>query len=342
MSGRIALGVGAAAAIVLLVAAFFAPLTVAAGWLLGFIVVANVALGSMALLMIHRLTGGRWGEGLRPLLAPAATAIPASVVLFVPVMMASPLLFPWVNGSHAVDAGVAALYLNVPLFIVRALLALVGLSLFVPALIQPAGSRLAAGLGLTFYGLSVSALGVDWIQSAELTFISTSFGAGLAFAEILSALAFAALFAPSLRSEGVVRDLGGLMLAAALGLTYLDFMAVLILWYGDLPYKVFWLVERRDLPWGPLALAAFILTSAVPIPVLMFSSVRKSATALRRIGAILLAGLGLYFAVLVGPAFGLATLVTDLLAVIAVAGLLSGITILFLVPLTLRRRAADA
>ena len=48
--------------------------------------------------------------------------------------------------------------------------------------------------------------------------------------------------------EPATRDLGGLMLAVILGLIYIDFMAVLVIWYGDLPRKVDWfaLGEARE------------------------------------------------------------------------------------------------
>ena len=39
------------------------------------------------------------------------------------------------------------------------------------------------------------------------------------------------------------------MLAVTLGLTYIDFMAVLVIWYGNLPDKVDWFVApHRDHP----------------------------------------------------------------------------------------------
>ena len=38
-------------------------------------------IGSLALLMIHRLTGGRWGEALEPLLRPLALTLPLLLLL---------------------------------------------------------------------------------------------------------------------------------------------------------------------------------------------------------------------------------------------------------------------
>lgn len=36
-----------------------------AGWLIGFVFTAAIAIGSLVLVLIHALTGGRWLDGLR-------------------------------------------------------------------------------------------------------------------------------------------------------------------------------------------------------------------------------------------------------------------------------------
>ena len=86
--------------------------------------------------------------------------------------------------------------------------------------------------------------------------------------------------------ERELPDLGALMLVVTLGITYTDFMAVLVMWYGDVPSKVFWFVERVREPWLALAIAAFIITSLVPIALLMFARVRANRAALRVIGVL--------------------------------------------------------
>jgi hypothetical protein len=310
--------VAAVAAVALVVVATMAPREAAAGWLIGFLYVSAVPLGSLGWLLIHRLTGGRWGESLRPVFAPATTCIPLFALLFVPVLAALPLLYPWAAGVSGAKPDVAHLYLNGALFTVRAAVAFIGWSALALALLLTAGGgRLLPAFGLIFYAVTVSFSGLDWILSADPVFISTSFGAGLAVTQLLAALAFAALFAPSDLSVGARRDLGGLMLAVALGLTYIDFMAVLVIWYGDLPAKVSWFVERTAAPWQWLALGAFILGSLLPVLLLLLARVRASRAALRLVAASMLVGLALYDAYLLAPVYGAWALATAALAIIA-------------------------
>jgi hypothetical protein len=76
-------------------------------------------------------------------------------------------------------------------------------------------------------------------------------------------------------------------------------MAVLVIWYGDLPREEGWFVERDHMPWTMLALAAFISLSVVPILLLLFSRVRNNRDSLRAVGGVVLIGLALYNAYLI-------------------------------------------
>ena len=56
-----------------------------AGWLAA-VRYCSWALGSMALLLIHALTGGRWGEALRPALRIGMCSLPLLLPAVVPLL----------------------------------------------------------------------------------------------------------------------------------------------------------------------------------------------------------------------------------------------------------------
>jgi hypothetical protein len=297
--------------------AIFEPRLAAGGWLLALTYIGAFPIGSLALLMIHRLTGGRWGEVLEPVLLPLSRTTPLLLLLVIPVLFASPVLFSWThNPGGEITHSVRLLYLNVPAYIVRSLIALAGLSLlaFILPAVDAPSAPLIAGAGLVFYGVAVTFLGLDWQLTPEAPFFSTSFGASVAFTQLLATLAFAAVFGQRSRA---FPDLGALMLVVTLAITYTDFMALLVMWYGDVPSKVFWFVERIREPWLALAVAAFIITSLIPISLLMFARLRASRAALRLIGACNLIGLALYQSWLLAPAFGAWIIATALLALLS-------------------------
>ena len=316
---RTLLVVATLAAATLVGLAFFAPHLAAGGWLLAFTYVAAFPLGSLALLLIHRSTGGRWGEALEPFLRPMALTTPLLMLLVIPVLVASPVLFPWAHGhGDAITYSVRLIYLNIPAYVIRSMVALAALSVLAVILphLDAASAPLIAGVGLVFYGIAITFMGLDWLLTPEAPFFSTSFGASVAFTQLLSALALTAALA---RDDLDLPDLGALLLVATLGITYTDFMAVLVLWYGDVPSKVFWFVERIEEPWRVFAIVAFVMTSLIPIALLMFARMRASRSALRFIGISSLVGLAIYQSWLLAPAFGAAAVGSALLALITMA-----------------------
>ena len=120
-----------------MIVAVFAPRIAAAGWLVGFVFWSQIPLGSLMLMMIHRLTGGRWGEALYPALAPAARLVPLLLLVIVPVFIAIPLLDPWSHRSGDVKPDVLSYYLNAPFFIARSLIAIAGWSVLAFLLPRP-------------------------------------------------------------------------------------------------------------------------------------------------------------------------------------------------------------
>ncbi len=313
---------GAAALAALLVAfALFDPKSTAAGWLVGFAFWSQILVGSLTLMMIHRLTGGRWGFVLAPAIEPAAAALPLLLALAVPLFVALPVLYPWLQRPPAIKPDVLAHYLNVPAFVLRSAVALIGWSVCAILLLRTRGpyGQLIAALGLAFHALLISAISVDWYLSLEAPFNSSSFGATIAIASIVAALAWAALIVPIPADDPTLADLGGLLLATLLGLTYMNFMTVLVIWYGDIPAEEMWFVERNPLPWRLFAWAAFVLASLLPIFALMLSKVRGGRRALRIVGSCVLAGMAAFDIYLIVPPAGVMAVLPAILSILAIA-----------------------
>ena len=318
--GGAALVASAWLAVLLIIAAVFDTKAVAAGWLIGFAFWAQILVGSLTLLMIHRLTGGRWGELAAPVLAPAAAAIPLLIVLAIPLFIAIPTLYPWSRHPDAIKPDVLSYYLNTPAFIVRTVLALFGWTALAILLPRSAGARgrLIAALGLVCHTVVISSVSIDWYLSLEAPFTSSSFGASVAISSLVAALAWTTVSAPPLAGDAAIGDLGALLLATVLGITYIDFMAVLVIWYGDLPREEAWFVTRDGLPWTALAVAAFILVSLLPTLALLLSRVRNARKPLRAVGLCILIGLACYDAYLIAPPSGALTLLSGLVAIVGI------------------------
>jgi len=290
----------------------------ARGWLVAWLVWSAVPVGSLVLMLIHGVTGGRWGEALAPALRPAAALVPLAGLAFLGVALGLPALYPWAAEAGRVKPDVARLYLDPALFDLRAALALAGWSGL--ALLYLAGrcGPLVAALGLSFYGLTISLVAVDWILSVEPHFTSSAFAAGIALHQILAALAWAAVASPPGLDEARAADLAGLILASLLGVLYLGLMSYIVAWYGDLPAKAAWYLKRGTGAWVAVLAAAVALGGILPFAALLFARLRRSAAALRVVGLLVLVGIALHLAWYVLPAYGAEA---GLAALFAVPGL---------------------
>jgi hypothetical protein len=273
------------------------------GWLLAFAIFSTVPVGSMIWLMIHRLTGGEWGLAAAPVLRPAAATTPLLLIAFAPVLLGLRDIYPWAADPSVVPADVAHWYLNGPWFALRSLIALAGWSLLALVFCIGAGSRLLAGLGLAFYGLTISFVAVDWYLSLEPHYVATAFAATIAIQQLLATLAVAVLVGPPAIEGKVADSLGGLLIATLLGVVYLEVMTFVVAWYGDLPDKAAWFIKRADAGWLSVSISALVVGAGLPFGMLLARAIRRSRRGLRIAAALILFGTTLHFAWLLVPEF---------------------------------------
>jgi hypothetical protein len=306
MSRRAALavaGFGTLAAAALIIAGFFAAAAVLQGWLVALVFWSSLPIGALVLLLIHRLTGGRWGEAAMPVLAPTATTLPLFAPLFVPVLAALAAIYPWAADPQAIKPDVVAAYLNLPGYVLRTLLAFVGWTIFLLAVVRLGAGRLMAALGLLFHGVLISAIAVDWAMSTDPHFHSTAFAALFASQQLLAALAWTALFAPAIADEQARADLAGLMIATLVGVFYLALMTLIVAWYGDLPHPAAWFHARVRGGWQWVIALTFIFESAAPFLMLLPATHRRAPRWLQAAGGSVLIGAMLHVAWWMGADF---------------------------------------
>jgi hypothetical protein len=277
--------------------------TLLRGWLAAFAIWSLVPVGSMTLLLTHALTGGEWGRAAAPVLRPAAAMVPLVALAFVPVLVGLAEIYPWAADSSAIPADVARWYLSESLFVGRALITLAGWSLLGVAFAAGLGTRLFAGLGLAFFGLTISLVAVDWYLSLEPHYVSSAFAAMVTIQQLLVALAFTALIgAPPIEGK-VAGDLGALLIATLLGVVYLELMTFVVGWYGDLPEKATWFIKRAGSGWIVVLTTAIAFGAVLPFGMLLVKAIRCSRQGLRMAGGLILFGSVLHIVWLLAPAF---------------------------------------
>jgi len=347
---RAALGIGIACLALCGAGALVRPDIVSRGYLVAYCYVAGLALGSMAIVMVHHLTGGRWGVLARRVLESAASTMPALALLFLPILLGRDSLYPWTNESAVAADPVLrqkSLYLNVSAFSVRAAVYF-AIWVFIASLLsrwsrqddetgEPrvrARLRALSGPGLVLYGLTITFAAIDWVMSLEPRWFSTIFAVVFGVAQMLSAMAFAILTLSLLASRRALdglasartcRDLGNLLLTLVMFWTYTAFSQFLLIWAGNLPDEIAWYLPRFDGGWKWIALSVILLQFALPFVFLLFRRVKEDLSHLARVAVLILATCFVNMVWQIVPAFPPGGLVAHWLDVVAAIIALLGV-----------------
>jgi hypothetical protein len=354
---RVAAIAGAAAVLLFALAAVADPAGAFQSYLFVWWFLLGIPLGSLAILMVHNLTGGRWGETIRPALDAAARLLPLSLLFTLPLLAGLHDVYAWSQPGAADDPLLRdkAWYLNVEFFVIRnavyfAVWLVLGRSLRKWAFARHSDAtvdekerlRAVSAVGLLVYAVTVTFAAIDWIMSLMPQWYSTAFGLLAAMGQVLGAFSFTIIWtawsahtADAQRIPGAsaaphdditsrFHDLGNLLLTLVMTWAYLAFTQYLIIWAEDLPNEIAWYLPRVETSWRVVALCLVVFHFAVPLVVLLSRRAKRAPRVLATLAALLLFAHLIDAWWLVVPAFrveGVTLNWTDPLAVLGLGGL---------------------
>ena len=319
-------------------------------YLLAYVFVLGIPIGSLTLLMIHHLSGGRWSLALRRTFEASARTIPMMAVLFLPVILGMHDLYEW---SHA-DVVAAdpillhkAPYLNQAGFVLRAVGYFVIWSFLAMILSRWSAQQdrqnfpldrfnKISGPGVLIVSLTVTFASVDWVMSLDPHWFSTIFGLWFLMGMALTALSFSIVVAALLHNNGHVakalsadrfHDYGTLLYAFIMLWAYLAYSQFLIVWSANLPEEIPYYLRRFGDGWQGLTLVLVAGHFVLPWLLLLFRSTKRVTSRLVAVACLMLVMRFLDVFWLIAPwvkqgAFGVHWM--DIAAVLAVFGLWVG------------------
>ncbi len=286
-------------------------------YLVGFMGCLGIALGSLAITMIHHMTGGGWGMVSRRPLEAAAATLPLLALYFIPIaLFGMKPLYLWARPEAIAGDAIVQMkapYLNVPFFLGRAVFYFVVWNVLAFTLARwsreqdetaprPIGAerkfRLLSASGLLLYALTITFASIDWVMSLDPHWFSTIFGILFMGGQGLSALAFVIIVLASVRDlpplAGVLKplhfhDIGKLMFAFTMLWAYFSFSQFLIIWSGNLPEEIPWYMERMHGVWGFVAVALVLVQFAAPFLLLLSRDLKRNPRLLRNVALVVLA-----------------------------------------------------
>ncbi|MFK3737339.1 hypothetical protein [Massilia sp. TN1-12] len=250
-----------------------------AAWLATWWFVTGALLGGLANVWLHQLTGGAWGEAIRPPLLRAARWLPLACLLFLPVLLGMHALYPWLDHppSGKPEEAFRDWWLSPGFFVARS----IGYLLLWSALawIETRSQRRSAGRAAAFlllYGVSVGLAAVDWIMSLQPHWYSSIFGWLAGAGQVLAGMALAVLLADREAIRARLPDLGNLLLMYVLVWGYLSYSQFLVIWAADLPHEISWYLRRSDTLWKTVAWLLAAVHLFAPLALLLARRAKRA------------------------------------------------------------------
>jgi hypothetical protein len=283
-------------------------------YLIAFVYWLGIAIGALTLVMANHTAGARWNVSLRRFSETAGATIPIFIVLFIPLLLGARHIWFWVAPHQPVSKEVHELlehkrpYLNMGFFAVRAAIYFACWTIFAWVIrawslrqdetgdiTLTARTRFISPAGMVLFILTFTFASFDWLMSLQPTWYSTIFGLYVYAGSFVASLAVLCLIVTGVRESGsplgaVVtvdqqHNVGKLLLAFTAFWAYMAFSQYMLIWAGNLPEEVQWIVVRNQGVWRPVGILILVGHFVLPFFLLLSRDLKRSAPALAAVAA---------------------------------------------------------
>jgi hypothetical protein len=288
------------------------PVSFLHSYLMAFMFILGLSLGSLGLLMLQHLTGGMWGIVIRRPLESATRALPLILVLFIPLFVGMRSLYgAWLNAPATGEGALSEFqqhYLTPGWFHIRSLIYfVVWLALM---WIFNTWSReqdvhrddralrrrlkMLAGPGIILYVFAMSFAAIDWVMSLSPHWASTIYGFLYVAGQLISSMSLmicvVVLLSRAPVFQGVLKprylhDLGKFLLAFVMLWAYFSFSQLLIIWSGNAPDEISFYRSRLYGQWGYVSVIILIFHFFVPFFLLLSRDLKRNPNTITKIAA---------------------------------------------------------
>jgi len=279
-------------------------------YLVAYLLWVGVALGSLAILMLYHMVGGKWGFVLRRILEAAVRTFPLLAALFLPIFFGRAYIYPWARPAEVAADPILAMratYSSAGFFAIRTA-ALFAVWILLATLLNRWSARQdesddpvfavkmqrLSAPGLILYGVTTFIASVDWVMSLMPHWYSSIFGMIFMVGHGVSSMAFVIVCVRLLSREerfaenaepAVLHDLGNLLFMFLMLWAYTAFSQLIITWSGNLPEEIPWYLPRLKTSWKFVSLALLLFYFGSPFLLLLS---RRIKTDLRRLSTVAL------------------------------------------------------
>ena len=298
-----------------------------ANWVLWFVLIFTLGLGSLFIVALEHLVSARWSVPVRRIPERLATLLLPAVPVGLIALFALPVLYPGTRPEAAHNHILAgkAFWLSIPFFSVRTAIAmvlvLIGLAILVGGSLKqdqtkdPAfnfKARKFAPAYMAIFALVITLIAFDWISGLTPEWYSDIFGVYIFAGAFLSGLAATVLCLLYLQDQdrlgGVKGDhlfnLGGFLFAFTVFWSYIGYAQYMMMWYANMPDEVIYYKVRLAGSWRAITITLALVHFILPFFALVTRAAKKDPKRLRRVAYLMLGAhlLDLYW--LIFPVLG--------------------------------------
>ncbi len=306
-----AFGVGAIALILAILGGLRSPASFYHSYLMSYLLVLGLTLGSLGLVMLQHLTSGHWGIIIRRPAESATRTLPLIAIFFVPIALFGMkyLYGEWLDPKAVQEHPLSHFqqsYLTHSGYLIRAVIYFaVWLGLMFIFNIWSKEQdinqkdralrqrfKMLAGPGIILYVFGMTFAAIDWVMSLSPHWASTIYGFIIVGGQLISSMslmiAVVVLLSRYEPLAGILQprhlhDLGKLLLAFVMLWAYFDFSQLLIIWSGNLPEEISFYRTRLYGEWAIIAVVVVVFHFFVPFLLLLSQDLKRRAQVLSKI-----------------------------------------------------------
>ena len=234
----------------------------------------SLCLGALFLVILNHLFDAQWMLPIRRFLEHIACLLfPTMFVLWIPIGLLAPEIYPWFSipehTDHALDAkyplftknafyGVSCLLFLVWGFIAHGLRTASLAQDKDGAAVHTRTMRKYAAAGIFLFAFSLTGAAIFWMKGLQHQFFSTMYGvvyfAGSVWVTVITTYWLMLYFKNRGELKDVARevsfhDCGKLFFAFTVFYAYIHFSQYFLIWNGGMPEETFWYVAREKGSW---------------------------------------------------------------------------------------------
>ena len=244
-------------------------------WLLAFMFFLSICLGSLGMVMLHHLFDASWSVPIRRVCEQIAFLLPVMAVLFIPIAILAPKMYPWMQMIQTHTEG-HSLRAKHPLFTFGGYYIVVVVCFAVWSLLSyklrfwslqqdQTGSVLCtrqmrrySAAGIFAFGFTLTFAAIMWMKALFEEWFSTMYGVWYFAASMWTTIFTIYFITALLKRQGPLREvatdktfyfIGSLMFAFTVFYAYVTFFQYFIIWNANIPEETFWFTVREKGSW---------------------------------------------------------------------------------------------